>query len=117
MVIARSVLELRNKQTMDVLTRLIRDSTTRDPDVVSGTLPRRIEVTFDADTATNPTPVDEAAEGYLLLAFEHHLAQRGLSPTRSTARQVSRAGTLAAATDQGNEGPVSIFDIHLSSSR
>jgi len=75
---------------------------------VTGTLPRRIEVTFTAAVPSEPTPVDEAAEGYLhLLAFENHLARHGHTAIRSTARMVTQSGTVFG----GSRAPVGTFDI------
>jgi hypothetical protein len=83
----------------------VRAATGQDVAVVSGTLPRRVEVTFSPATATRtttgtrtgPTPASEAASGYLhVLAFEDHLARHGLTPVRPTARQVVRGGTVFA---------------------
>lgn len=75
---------------------------------VTGTLPRRIEVTFTAAASREPTPVDEAAEGYLhLLAFENHLARHGHTALRPTARMVSPSGTMFGAAG----APVATFDI------
>jgi len=74
---------------------------------VTGTLPRRIEVTFTAAVLCEPTPVDEAAEGYLhLLAFENHLARHGHTALRPTARMVTQSGTMFGGTT-----PVGTFDI------
>jgi DNA-binding transcriptional MerR regulator len=75
---------------------------------VTGALPHRIEVTFTAAVPREPTPVDEAAEGYLhLLAFENHLARHDLTAIRPTARMVTKSGTLFG----GAGAPVGTFDI------
>jgi DNA-binding transcriptional MerR regulator len=74
---------------------------------VTGALPRRIEVTFTAAVPREPTPLDEAAEGYLhLLAFENHLARHGHTAIRPTARMVTQSGTMFGGT-----APVGTFDI------
>jgi hypothetical protein len=75
---------------------------------VTGTLPRRVEVTFTAVASRERTPVDEAAEGYLhLLAFENHLARHGHTALRPTARMVTRSGSVFGGAD----APVGTFDI------
>ncbi|TFC60858.1 MULTISPECIES: MerR family transcriptional regulator [unclassified Cryobacterium] len=77
---------------------------------VAGTLPRRVEVTFAAASATEPTPVDEAAAGNLhLLAFEEHRARHHLTAIRPTARQVVHGPSLF--TGDGGGAPMSVFDV------
>jgi len=112
MQLAQSVVDLPSIPTLNQLAQPVRAQTTRDITVVSGTLPRRLEVTFEARDETEPTPVAEAAEGYLhLLAFEHHVAQHGLTAIGRTARQVRRTGRLLSPVDAGSEGVVSVFDV------
>ena len=112
MQLARSVVDLPSIPTLDRLAQRVRALTTRDITVVFGTLPRRLEVTFAARDESEPTPVEEAAEGYLhLLAFEHHVAQHELTPLGRTARQVRRAGRLLDLADAGSDGVVSVFDV------
>ena len=80
---------------------------------VAGALPRRVEVTFAAASAAEPTPVDEAAAGYLhLLAFEEHRARHRLTAIRPTARQVVPGPTLFPGDGAGETAPVSVFDVH-----
>jgi hypothetical protein len=85
----------------------VRATTGQAVTAVSGTLPSRIEVTFTAASAAEPSPVQEAAEGYLhLLAFEHHLVRNDLTALRPTARQVVGGPSLFAGQD-----PVGTFDV------
>lgn len=94
----------------------VRCATGKDVTVASGTLPRRVEVTFSVAAGPTPTPVEEAASGYLhALAFERHLARDGLTAIRPTARQVVRRASLFSGFSDfsGNTGgPVSVFDVH-----
>ncbi|WP_133163714.1 MerR family transcriptional regulator [Cryobacterium zongtaii] len=86
----------------------VRTSTGSTVTAVAGALPRRVEVTFAAASATEPTAVDEAAAGYLhLLAFEEYRARHRLTAIRPTARQVVRGPSLFT----GDGAPVSVFDV------
>jgi hypothetical protein len=76
--------------------------------VANDTLPRRIEVTFTNDRASEPSPVEEAADGYLqILAFYDHLERHGLFAIHPTTRHVVRGPSLLGASS-----PVTVFDIH-----
>lgn len=126
MVLARSTPAVLDPASRDRLAEQVRAATGQDVAVVSGTLPRRVEVTFSPATApttttehptgpttehpTGPTPVAEAASGYLhVLAFEDHVARHGLTPLRPTARQVARGARVFAG--DAAAGPVSVFDV------
>lgn len=88
----------------------VRSATDQEVAVISGTLPRRVEVTFTTATARELTPVEEAAAGYLhTLAFEEHIAREGLTAVLPTGRQVVRGPSVF--TEDGG-GPVSVFDVH-----
>jgi hypothetical protein len=120
MVLARDVPAVLDPASRDRVAEHVRAATGQDVAVVSGTLPRRVEVTFSPATTTTaelttqpttqPTPVSEAAAGYLhVLAFEDHVARHGLTPVRPTARQVVRGARVFA--DDAAAGPVSVFDV------
>jgi hypothetical protein len=114
MVLARGVPAVLDPASRDRVAEHVRAATGQDVAVVSGTLPRRVEVTFSPVTTTaattEPTPVSEAASGYLhVLAFEHHVARHGLTPVRPTARQVVRGARVFAG--DAAAGPVSVFDV------
>jgi hypothetical protein len=114
MQLTRSVPDLPSSASVALLAQWVRESTTRDITVVAGTLPRRYEVTFTATSSTDLTPVDEAADGYLqLLAFEHHIAQHGLTALGRTARQVRREGSMLAPVDDPSTAPISVFDVQV----
>jgi MerR HTH family regulatory protein len=114
MQLTRSVIDLPDSSTLDLLDQRIRAATTRKVTIVTGTLPRRREVTFTATNASSPTPVDEAADGYLqLLAFEHHIAHHGLTAIGRTARQVRREGSMLPPVDDPSTAPVSVFDVQV----
>lgn len=95
----------------DLIEKRVHSSTGQSVTVVSGTLPRRIEVPFSSTTTSEATPVEEAACGYLhTLAFEEHRARHRLAAIGPTARQVSHGESMFPGTDSA--GPVSVFDVH-----
>jgi len=70
MVLARAVLSLPRKSRLSHIAAQVLANTGRKVVVVSGTLPRRLEVTFSSVNRGPSTLVDEAAAGYLhVLAF------------------------------------------------
>jgi DNA-binding transcriptional MerR regulator len=114
-LLARSVPELPGRAALEQIARQVGAATPREVAVASGTLPRRLEVTFTADSAAAMTPIDEAAAGYLhVFAFEHYVAARGVTALRRTARQVNRTGRLLGDEGAGEEGVVSVFDVEQS---
>jgi DNA-binding transcriptional MerR regulator len=89
----------------------VRSSTGRSVVPATGTLPARVEVTFAAAATDDPTPVEEAAAGYLhVLAFEDYVRRRRLTPALPTARQVIQAATWFPLDAVGGE-PTSVFDV------
>jgi hypothetical protein len=111
-LLARSVPDLPGSAALEQVALQVRAATSREVAVTSGTLPRRLEVTFGADPATAMTPIDEAAAGYLqVLAFEHYIVHHGATALRRTARQVNRTGRLLATAGAGEDGVVSVFDV------
>lgn len=89
----------------------VRSATGRDVLVVSGTLPRRDEITFTAAADRGSTPVEEAASGYLQqLAFEVHLTRHRLTAITPTCRQVSHHASMSSG--YGDDEPISVFDVH-----
>lgn len=99
------------RASQDLIAGRVHSSTGQSIAVVSGTLPRRVEVTFSATTTRKLTAVEEAAAGYLhALAFEEHIGQHDLTPIRSTARMVTRGNTIFP--DDAAAGPTSVFDVH-----
>ncbi|HEV7950590.1 MAG TPA: hypothetical protein VGP24_12555 [Glaciihabitans sp.] len=114
MQLAWAVLELPASDSLDSIAAHVRSATGRSVEVVSGTLPQRLEVTFVDSSTSAPTPVDEASAGYLhALAFQNHIAQHNLSPIRHTARQVSLRGPLFEAAQTSVDGLVNVFDVNL----
>jgi DNA-binding transcriptional MerR regulator len=88
----------------------VRSSTGQSVVPVTGTLPARVEITFTAATTDDPTPVEEAAAGYLhVLAFEDYARRHRLTAVLPGARQVVQAATWFSL-DAGDE-PVSVFDV------
>jgi DNA-binding transcriptional MerR regulator len=88
----------------------VRSSTGQSVVPVTGTLPARVEITFTAATTDDPTPVEEAASGYLqVLAFEDHVRRRRLTAVLPTARQVVHAATWFPLDGVGE--PASVFDV------
>ncbi|GAA4715967.1 MerR HTH family regulatory protein [Promicromonospora umidemergens] len=88
----------------------VRSSTGQSVVPVTGTLPPRVEITFTAAITDDPTPVEEAAAGYLhVLAFEDYVGRRRLTAVLPTARQVVHAATWFSfdAVDE----PASVFDV------
>jgi hypothetical protein len=77
---------------------------------VTGTLPARVEVTFAAAATDDPTPVEEAAAGYLhVLAFEDYVRRHRLTAVLPSARQVIHAATWFPFDAVGE--PTSVFDV------
>ncbi|MBE1876339.1 MerR family transcriptional regulator [Myceligenerans pegani] len=113
-----------DQATRDAIAEHVSSSSGEKVVVTSGTLPRRVEVTFSTARTVEPTPVleaatgdlhmravVEAATGYLhVLAFEAHIARHGLRAIRRTARQVVRGPALISGADPS--APVSVFDVH-----
>ncbi len=75
--------------------------------VVTGTLPRRLEITFPVDGLDERTPVQEAAHDYQqLLAFAHHCTREGLTMIGKSARQVVAGSSLSTPAAP----PTTVFD-------
>jgi DNA-binding transcriptional MerR regulator len=109
MVIARPTHRRFDAKTCSRIAAQIRATTGQDVAVLTGTLPHRLEVTFTNAMPAEPTPVDEAAAGYLhVLAFEHHLAEHQLTAISANARQVVRGPSLFDGS-----APTSVFDVKL----
>jgi len=106
MLIARPAPE--HRPTEERVRAHVQSRTGRNVTTMTGTLPRRIEITFTSSVAGDPDLVEEAALGHLhLLAFEHHRRIHGLSALHSTPRQVVRGASLR---DGG--APATVFDVH-----
>ncbi|WP_146073498.1 hypothetical protein [Cryobacterium sp. N22] len=112
-VLARAVLSLPRKFSLVRIAAQVLATTGRKVVVVSGTLPRRLEVTFSAVSRGASTPVDEAAAGYLhVLAFQDHIARLRLTPIRHSGRQVSHGVSLFGDGSVSSD-LVSVFDVHF----
>ena len=115
MLLAHDVAEPIDGVTRRRLARIIGEAVGREVTVVAGTLPARAEVTFSPAPGTDRTPVWEAAWGYVqALAFADHVARRGLTPLRTTARLVTRGGVFASNGNGDGDGePRSVFDVRM----
>jgi DNA-binding transcriptional MerR regulator len=113
MVLARAVLSLPGKSGLSHIAAQVLADTGLKVAVVSGTLPRRLEVSFSAINRGASTPVDEAAAGYLhVLAFQDHIARLRLAPIRHSARQVSHGVSLFGDGPEPSD-LVSVFDVRF----
>lgn len=113
MVLGRAVLALPRRYRLPHIAAQVLANTGRKVVVVSGTLPRRLEVTFSSVSRGASTPVDEAAAGYLhVLAFQDLIARQGLVPIRHSARQVSHSVSLFGDGPEPSD-QVSVFDAHV----
>lgn len=75
--------------------------------VVTGTLPRRLEITFPVDGLGERTLVQEAAQDHQqLLAFAHHCARGRLTMIGKSARQVVAGSSLSTPAAP----PITVFD-------
>jgi DNA-binding transcriptional MerR regulator len=111
MLLARSAATVLDRAALARIEKDVLANTGSAVAVVTGTLPRRIEVSFTAASAQTLSPVDEAAAGYLhLLAFDEHLARHRLRALRPSARQVVRAPSLFAG-DGDAAAPLAVFDV------
>ncbi|MFD9869780.1 MerR family DNA-binding transcriptional regulator [Streptomyces niveus] len=100
-----------SSRSRELIERRVHSSTGQTITVVSGTLPRRIEVTFSSTATREVTPVEEAACGYLhTLAFEEHRTRHHLTAIAPTARQVSHGESMFPSTNSA--GSISVFDVH-----
>jgi hypothetical protein len=114
-LLARSVPEMPARAALEQIALQVGAATSREVVVASGTLPRRLEVTFTANSAAVMTPIDEAAAGYLhVFAFEHYVVASGVTALRRTARQVNRTARLLGDEGAGAEGVLSVFDVQQS---
>ena len=109
MVIARPTSRSMDPATRRHIESHIHSSTGQKIGVTAGTLPRRREITFTSASPGDPTPVDEAAAGYLhALAFARYLAEHQLTAVSAHARQVVQGPSLFDGT-----APTGVFDVHL----
>lgn len=106
MLIARPTPAHHDPPPQDLVRARVRSRTGREVTATTGTLPRRLEVTFTSSRPADLDPVDEAALGYLhLLAFEHHLREHHLTAVHATPRQLVRGASLL-----DGPAPISVFD-------
>lgn len=109
MLLARSGPARLDEASREFIAGQVRSRTGRDAIALTGTLPRRIEVTFTTAATRDLTPVEEAASGYLhVLAFEDHITRHQLTAISTMARQVSHSTSMFST----NGEPISVFDVH-----
>jgi DNA-binding transcriptional MerR regulator len=107
MIIARPVTRRPSEAECRELTEEVRASSGEDVTVVTGVLPRRLEITFAPVEERELSPVEEAALDYQrLLAFEKYLIESG-------GTQIGRVPRPVLAEPAGV--PITVFDVALES--